>query len=163
MLLAREAGKTRAAAIAEVREAGDFCRYYAAQTRLRFDAPLALPSPTGESNTLALRGRGVFACISPWNFPLAIFTGQVAAALAAGNAVVAKPAEQTVLIAAQAIRALHAAGVPADALALMPGPGESIGARLCADARVAGVAFTGSTAVGSAIAQALAARTRSSR
>jgi len=158
-LLAREAGKTRAAAIAEVREAADFCRYYAAQARLRFDAPLALPSPTGESNTLALRGRGVFACISPWNFPLAIFTGQVAAALAAGNAVVAKPAEQTVLIAAQAIRALHAAGVPADALVLVPGPGESVGARLCADPRVAGVAFTGSTAVGSAIAQALAART----
>jgi RHH-type proline utilization regulon transcriptional repressor/proline dehydrogenase/delta 1-pyrroline-5-carboxylate dehydrogenase len=158
-LLAREAGKTRAAAIAEVREAADFCRYYAAQARLRFGAPLALPSPTGESNTLALRGRGVFACISPWNFPLAIFTGQVAAALAAGNAVAAKPAEQTVLTAAQAIRTLHAAGVPADALALVPGPGESIGAQLCADARVAGVAFTGSTAVGSAIARALAART----
>jgi len=158
-LLAREAGKTRAAAIAEVREAADFCRYYAAQARQRFGEPLALPSPTGESNTLALRGRGVFACISPWNFPLAIFTGQVAAALAAGNAVVAKPAEQTVLIASKAISTLHAAGVPAAALALAPGPGESIGARLCADSRVAGVAFTGSTAVGSAIAQALAART----
>ena len=158
-LLAREAGKTRAAAIAEVREAADFCRYYAAQARQRFGEPLALPSPTGESNTLALRGRGVFACISPWNFPLAIFTGQIAAALAAGNAVVAKPAEQTVLIASQAIRTLHAAGVPAAALALAPGPGESIGAQLCADSRVAGVAFTGSTAVGSAIAQALAART----
>ena len=157
-LLAREAGKTRAAALAEVREAADFCRYYAAQARLRFDAPLALPSPTGEANTLALNGRGVFACISPWNFPLAIFTGQVAAALAAGNAVVAKPAEQTTLIAAQAIRALLSAGVPSDVLALIPGPGESIGARLVADARVAGVAFTGSTAVGGAIAQALAAR-----
>ena len=158
-LLAREAGKTRAAAISEVREAADFCRYYAAQARLRFDAPLALPSPTGEANTLALRGRGVFACISPWNFPLAIFTGQIAAALAAGNAVVAKPAEQTTLIGAQAIRTLLAAGVPPDALALIPGSGETIGARLVADARVAGVAFTGSTAVGSAIAQALAART----
>jgi RHH-type proline utilization regulon transcriptional repressor/proline dehydrogenase/delta 1-pyrroline-5-carboxylate dehydrogenase len=157
-LLAREAGKTRAAAIAEVREAADFCRYYAAQARLRFAAPLALPSPTGEANTLALRGRGVFACISPWNFPLAIFTGQVAAGLAAGNAVVAKPAEQTTLIAAQAIRTLLAAGIPADALALIPGPGETVGAQLVADPRVAGVAFTGSTAVGSAIARALAAR-----
>lgn len=158
-LLAREAGKTRAAAIAEVREAADFCRYYAAQARLRFATPLALPAPTGESNTLALRGRGVFACISPWNFPLAIFTGQVAAALAAGNAVAAKPAEQTPLIAAQAVRALLAAGIPADVLALLPGPGDTLGARLVADPRVAGVAFTGSTAVGGAIARALAART----
>jgi RHH-type proline utilization regulon transcriptional repressor/proline dehydrogenase/delta 1-pyrroline-5-carboxylate dehydrogenase len=158
-MLAREAGKTRSAAIAEVREAADFCRYYAAQARLRFAAPLSLPSPTGESNTLALHGRGVFACLSPWNFPLAIFTGQVAAALAAGNAVVAKPAEQTPLIAARAVRTLHEAGVPLDALALMPGPGETIGARLVADPRIAGVAFTGSTAVGSLIAQSLAART----
>ena len=158
-LLAREAGKTRAAAIAEVREAADFCRYYAAQARSRFGGAFALPSPTGETNTLALRGRGVFACISPWNFPLAIFTGQVAAALAAGNAVVAKPAEQTPIIAARAVAALYAAGVPADALALAPGPGEIIGARLAADARIAGVAFTGSTAVASSIAKALAART----
>ena len=158
-LLAREAGKTRGAAIAEVREAADFCRYYALQARLRFDAPVELPSPTGESNTLALHGRGVFACISPWNFPLAIFMGQVTAALAAGNAVVAKPAEQTPLIAAQAIRTLVAAGIPDDVLALLPGPGETIGAQIVADARVAGVAFTGSTTVGSAIAQALAART----
>jgi RHH-type proline utilization regulon transcriptional repressor/proline dehydrogenase/delta 1-pyrroline-5-carboxylate dehydrogenase len=158
-LLAREAGKTRSAAIAEVREAADFCRYYAAQARAHFGAPRALPSPTGEANTLALHGRGVFACISPWNFPLAIFTGQVAAALAAGNAVVAKPAEQTPIIAAHAVRVLHEAGVPLDALALLPGPGETIGARLVADPRVAGVAFTGSTAVGSAIAQALAMRT----
>ena len=158
-LLAREAGKTRAAAIAEVREAADFCRYYAAQARARFGAPITLPSPTGEANTLALRGRGVFACVSPWNFPLAIFTGQIAAALAAGNAVIAKPAEQTPLIAARAVHTLLAAGVPADALALVPGPGETIGARLVADSRIAGVAFTGSTAVGSAIAQALAART----
>jgi RHH-type transcriptional regulator, proline utilization regulon repressor / proline dehydrogenase / delta 1-pyrroline-5-carboxylate dehydrogenase len=157
-LLAREAGKTRSASIAEVREAADFCRYYAAEARRRFGVPVALPSPTGESNTLALRGRGVFACISPWNFPLAIFTGQVSAALAAGNAVIAKPAEQTPLIAAQAVRTLHEAGVPLDALALMPGPGETIGARLVADPRIAGVAFTGSTAVGSQIARSLAAR-----
>jgi RHH-type proline utilization regulon transcriptional repressor/proline dehydrogenase/delta 1-pyrroline-5-carboxylate dehydrogenase len=157
-MLAREAGKTRAAAIAEVREAADFCRYYAAQARARFASPTALPSPTGESNTLALHGRGVFACISPWNFPLAIFTGQIAAALAAGNAVAAKPAEQTPLIAAQVVRTLHESGVPADVLALLPGPGETIGARLVADRRVAGVAFTGSTSAGSAIAQSLATR-----
>ena len=117
-LLAREAGKTRAAALAEVREAADFCRYYAAQARARFDAPVELPSPTGETNTLALRGRGVFACISPWNFPLAIFTGQVAAALAAGNAVAAKPAEQTPLTAAHAVRCLITAGVPPDVAGL---------------------------------------------
>ncbi|HTL76904.1 MAG TPA: bifunctional proline dehydrogenase/L-glutamate gamma-semialdehyde dehydrogenase PutA [Casimicrobiaceae bacterium] len=158
-MLAREAGKTRSAAIAEVREAADFCRYYAAQARSRFVAPLAFASPTGESNTLALRGRGVFACISPWNFPLAIFTGQVSAALAAGNAVVAKPAEQTPLIAAQAVQTLHEAGVPREVLALMPGPGETIGARIVADPRIAGVAFTGSTAAASAIAQSLASRT----
>jgi RHH-type proline utilization regulon transcriptional repressor/proline dehydrogenase/delta 1-pyrroline-5-carboxylate dehydrogenase len=158
-LLAREAGKTRSAAIAEVREAADFCRYYAAQACAHFGEARRLPAPTGEANTLALHGRGVFACISPWNFPLAIFTGQVAAALAAGNAVVAKPAEQTPIIATQAVHVLHEAGVPVEALALLPGPGETIGARLVADSRVAGVAFTGSTAVGSAIAQALAART----
>ena len=157
-LLAREAGKTRAAALAEVREAVDYCRYYAAQARRRFDAPLALPSPTGETNTLALHGRGVFACISPWNFPLAIFTGQVAAALAAGNAVAAKPAEQTPIVASQAVRCLHEAGVPADALALLPGPGAVIGAALVADPRIAGVAFTGSTAVAASIARTLAGR-----
>jgi RHH-type proline utilization regulon transcriptional repressor/proline dehydrogenase/delta 1-pyrroline-5-carboxylate dehydrogenase len=158
-LLAREAGKTRAAALAEVREAADFCRYYGVLARRHFAAPLALPSPTGEANTLALRGRGVFACISPWNFPLAIFTGQVAAALAAGNAVAAKPAEQTPLTAAHAVRCLLRAGVPPDALALLPGAGETVGAALAADARVAGVAFTGSTAVASGIARVLAART----
>ena len=157
-LLAREAGKTRAAALAEVREAVDYCRYYAAQARARFDAPMPLPSPTGETNTLTLHGRGVFACISPWNFPLAIFTGQVAAALAAGNAVAAKPAEQTPITAAHAVRCLHDAGVPADALALLPGSGDTIGAALVADPRIAGVAFTGSTAVAASIAGALAAR-----
>ena len=158
-LLAREAGKTRAAALAEVREAVDYCRYYAAQARERFDAPLALPSPSGETNTLALHGRGVFACISPWNFPLAIFSGQVTAALAAGNTVAAKPAEQTPIIASRAVQCLHRAGVPADALALLTGAGEVIGAALVADPRVAGVAFTGSTAVAGAIARILASRT----
>src|SRR5436309_9602791 len=105
-----------------------------------------MPGPTGESNELRHRGRGVFVCISPWNFPLAIFLGQVSAALAAGNAVVAKPAEQTPLVAAEGVRLLHAAGVPASALQLVPGGGK-IGAALTADARVAGVAFTGSTEV----------------
>ncbi len=158
VLLALEAGKTRADAIGEVREAADFCRYYAALARRQFALPLALPSPTGESNALSLHGRGVFACISPWNFPLAIFVGQVAAALAAGNAVIAKPAEQTPLIAARAIELLLAAGVPADALALLPGPGETVGAALVGDARIAGVAFTGSTEVARGIARTLAER-----
>jgi RHH-type proline utilization regulon transcriptional repressor/proline dehydrogenase/delta 1-pyrroline-5-carboxylate dehydrogenase len=157
-LLTREAGKTRAAALAEVREAADFCRYYGLLARRHFAHASVLPSPTGESNTLALHGRGVFACISPWNFPLAIFTGQVAAALAAGNAVAAKPAEQTPLTAAHAVRCLLRAGVPADALALLPGNGETVGAALVGDARIAGVAFTGSTGVASHIAQVLAQR-----
>ncbi|CAG0981563.1 RHH-type transcriptional regulator, proline utilization regulon repressor / proline dehydrogenase / delta 1-pyrroline-5-carboxylate dehydrogenase [Burkholderiales bacterium] len=156
--LTREAGKTRLAAIAEVREAVDFCRYYAAQARARFAAPQSLPSPTGETNALSLHGRGVFACISPWNFPLAIFTGQVAAALAAGNTVAAKPAEQTPLVAALAVETMLAAGLPPDVISLLPGRGETVGAALVADARVAGVAFTGSTDVASIIARALASR-----
>ena len=139
-----------------MREAVDFCRYYAAEAR-RALAPQPMPGPTGESNELHHRGRGVFVCISPWNFPLAIFLGQVAAALAAGNAVVAKPAEQTPLIAAEAVRLLHQAGVPASALHLVPGDGK-VGAALVADPRVAGVAFTGSTEVGRAINRALAAK-----
>src|SRR5207248_3606424 len=118
-----------------------FCRYYAAMAR-RTLAPEPMPGPTGETNTLHYRGRGVFVCISPWNFPLAIFLGQVSAALLAGNAVVAKPAEQTPLIAAETVRLLHAAGVPATALHLVPGDGK-VGAALVADPRVAGVAFTG--------------------
>ncbi len=158
VLLAREAGKARADAIGEVREAADFCRYYAALARRQFAAPLALPSPTGESNSLSLHGRGVFACISPWNFPLAIFAGQIAAALAAGNAVVAKPAEQTPLVAARTVELMHDAGVPPAVLALLPGSGETIGAALVNDARVAGVAFTGSTEVARTIAVALARR-----
>jgi RHH-type transcriptional regulator, proline utilization regulon repressor / proline dehydrogenase / delta 1-pyrroline-5-carboxylate dehydrogenase len=155
-LLAREGGKTLDDAVAEVREAVDFCRYYAAEAR-RALAPERLPGPTGESNELHYRGRGVFVCISPWNFPLAIFLGQVAAARAAGNAVVAKPAEQTPLIAAEAVRLLHAAGIPPSALNLVPGGGD-VGAALVRDSRVAGVAFTGSTEVGWAINRALAAK-----
>jgi RHH-type proline utilization regulon transcriptional repressor/proline dehydrogenase/delta 1-pyrroline-5-carboxylate dehydrogenase len=155
-LLQAEAGKTLDDAVAEVREAVDFCRYYAAEAR-HVLSPQPMPGPTGETNELRYRGRGVFVCISPWNFPLAIFAGQIAAALAAGNAVVAKPAEQTPLVAAAAVRLLHAAGVPASALHLVPGDG-SVGALLVADPRVAGVAFTGSTEVARAINRALAAK-----
>ncbi len=143
-LIAFEAGRTLDDGLAEVREAVDFCRYYAMQARRRFARPMPLPGPTGERNELSLEGRGAFACISPWNFPLAIFTGQVAAALAAGNSVVAKPAEQTPLVAAEAVRLLHEAGAPPDVLHLLPGDGESVGGRIVRDPRTAGVAFTGS-------------------
>jgi RHH-type proline utilization regulon transcriptional repressor/proline dehydrogenase/delta 1-pyrroline-5-carboxylate dehydrogenase len=156
-LLVREGGKTWGDAISEVRETIDFCRYYALQARTRL-APMTLPGPTGESNELRLHGRGVFVCISPWNFPLAIFGGQVVAALVAGNAVAAKPAEQTPLTAAFATRCLLEGGVPAEVLALLPGDGEHVGAALVASPHVAGVAFTGSTDVASRIAQTLAAR-----
>ncbi len=152
-LLTREAGKTLADAHGEVREAADFCRYYAAQARQHF-VPLRLPGPTGELNELTLRGRGVFACVSPWNFPLAIFLGQAVAALAAGNAVVAKPAPQTPLIAAAAVRLAWEAGVPPAVLGLVPG-GPAVGEALLADRRVAGVAFTGSTATARRIARSL--------
>ncbi|CAA7615990.1 bifunctional proline dehydrogenase/L-glutamate gamma-semialdehyde dehydrogenase PutA [Magnetospirillum sp. UT-4] len=156
-LAVREAGKTLPDAVAELREAVDFLRYYAARAREQFSRPLDLPGPTGETNRLSLHGRGVFACISPWNFPLAIFTGQVAAALAAGNAVVAKPAEQTPLIAARAIALLHQAGVPAEVLHLLPGDGP-MGAALVRAPHLGGVAFTGSTMTARAIARDLAGR-----
>jgi RHH-type proline utilization regulon transcriptional repressor/proline dehydrogenase/delta 1-pyrroline-5-carboxylate dehydrogenase len=156
-LLASEAGKTLDDGVAELREAVDFLRYYAAQARSLFTGAETLPGPTGESNVLRYRGRGVFVCISPWNFPLAIFMGQVAAALAAGNTVVAKPAEQTPLVAAEAVRLLHEAGVPVAALQFVTGAGE-IGARLVAHPAVSGVVFTGSTPVAWAINRALAAK-----
>jgi RHH-type proline utilization regulon transcriptional repressor/proline dehydrogenase/delta 1-pyrroline-5-carboxylate dehydrogenase len=156
-LLANEGGKTLDDGVAEVREAADFCRYYAAEARRHFAKDAILPGPTGEENRYRLRGRGTFVCISPWNFPLAIFSGQVAAALAAGNTVLAKPAEQTPIIAREAVALFHKAGVPEDALRLVPGDGK-IGAALVADARIAGVAFTGSTEVGQAINRALAAK-----
>jgi RHH-type transcriptional regulator, proline utilization regulon repressor / proline dehydrogenase / delta 1-pyrroline-5-carboxylate dehydrogenase len=156
-LLQREGGKTLDDALSEVREATDFCRYYAAQGRELFGADESMPGPTGESNVLRLRGRGVFAAISPWNFPLAIFTGQVTAALMAGNTVVAKPAEQTPLIAMEAVRLLHEAGVPASALHLLPGDGD-IGAVLTAHPDVAGIVFTGSTEVARSINRQLAAK-----
>lgn len=156
-LLVVEAGKTLGDAVAEVREAVDFCRYYADQAKLTLK-PLALPGPTGETNELRLHGRGVFVCISPWNFPLAIFAGQVVAALVTGNTVAAKPAEQTPAVAACFVDLLHDAGVPKDALALLHGPGESVGAALVADPRTAGVCFTGSTAAARHINRALAAK-----
>ncbi|RBH39067.1 trifunctional transcriptional regulator/proline dehydrogenase/L-glutamate gamma-semialdehyde dehydrogenase, partial [Pseudomonas sp. MWU13-2860] len=141
-LAVREAGKTLANAIAEVREAVDFCRYYAAQIEDEFD-------------NASHRPLGPVVCISPWNFPLAIFIGEVVASLAAGNAVLAKPAEQTSLIAAHAVRLLHEAGVPRAALQLLPGRGEVVGAALTADPRVQGVSFTGSTEVAQIINRTL--------
>ncbi len=157
-LCVREAGKNLPDAIAEIREAADFLRYYATMARRLFGHPEQLPGPTGESNQLYLNGRGVFVCISPWNFPLAIFLGQVSAALAAGNSVIAKPAEQTSLIGYVAVKLLHEAGVPADVLQYLPGDGAVVGAALTKDPRVAGVAFTGSTETAWAINRALAAR-----
>jgi RHH-type proline utilization regulon transcriptional repressor/proline dehydrogenase/delta 1-pyrroline-5-carboxylate dehydrogenase len=148
-----EAKKTIPDALGEVREAVDFCRYYAQQARDGL-APIALPGPTGERNILRYEGRGVWACIAPWNFPLAIFLGQIAAALVAGNTVVAKPAPQTPQIAARAVALAHQAGIPTDALVLLPG-GPEVGAALISDPRVAGVAFTGSTATAKRIARAL--------
>jgi len=157
-LCVREAGKTWPNALAEVREAVDYLRYYAARAEADFGAPLSLPGPTGERNELVLHGRGPFLCISPWNFPLAIFTGQVAAALAAGNTVLAKPAEQTPLVAARAVALLHEAGIPSSVLAYLPGDGPTLGRALLADPRVAGVAFTGSTEVAQVINRQLGAR-----
>ena len=157
-LLADEAGRTLSDGLSEVREAVDFLRYYAGQAAENFEGGKLLPGPTGERNELYLQGRGTFLCISPWNFPLAIFIGQVSAALAAGNSVIAKPAEQTPIIAAEAIKILHAAGVPSDVLHLLTGDGATIGAKLVADERISGVAFTGSTDTAKIINRSLANR-----
>jgi RHH-type transcriptional regulator, proline utilization regulon repressor / proline dehydrogenase / delta 1-pyrroline-5-carboxylate dehydrogenase len=157
-LCVREAGKTLSDAIPEIREAVDFCRYYAGRARAEFSEPLIMPGPTGELNEVSLHGRGVFACISSWNFPLAIFSGQVTAALAAGNSVIAKPAEQTPLIASRAVAMLHEAGVPEGVLQLMPGDGPTVGKPLVDDPRIAGVAFTGSTETAQIIQQGLTNR-----
>jgi RHH-type transcriptional regulator, proline utilization regulon repressor / proline dehydrogenase / delta 1-pyrroline-5-carboxylate dehydrogenase len=156
-LLVKEAFKTWGDCVAEVREAVDFLRYYANEAE-RIMQPVTLPGPTGESNELRLTARGPWVCISPWNFPLAIFAGQVAAALATGNTVLAKPAEQTPAIAMEAVKLLHAAGVPHDALQLLHGAGETVGAALVAEAGIAGVVFTGSTQVAKIINRALAAK-----
>jgi RHH-type transcriptional regulator, proline utilization regulon repressor / proline dehydrogenase / delta 1-pyrroline-5-carboxylate dehydrogenase len=157
-LIVGEAGRTIDDALAEVRESVDFCRYYAQQSRVQFGAPTVLPGPTGEINELSLHGRGVFLCISPWNFPLAIFIGQVVAALVAGNTVIAKPAEQTPLIAARAVDLLLQAGIPGDVLHLLPGDGARVGGAVLTDPRIAGVLFTGSTQTARLINQQLAER-----
>jgi RHH-type proline utilization regulon transcriptional repressor/proline dehydrogenase/delta 1-pyrroline-5-carboxylate dehydrogenase len=157
-LAVREGGKTLQTALGEVREAADFLRYYGAQARQHFAAPVRMPGPTGESNDLSLHGKGVFACISPWNFPLAIFTGQVAGALAAGNTVLAKPAAPTPLIAAAGAKLLLEAGVPGDVLHLLPGSGAKIGAAIFPDPRLAGIVLTGSTEAAAVINRELAAR-----
>jgi RHH-type proline utilization regulon transcriptional repressor/proline dehydrogenase/delta 1-pyrroline-5-carboxylate dehydrogenase len=157
-LLSREAGKTLNDGVAEIREAADFCRYYAMLAERDFGGPTELKGPVGEINQLVLHGRGVFACISPWNFPLAIFTGQIAAALAAGNAVLAKPAEQTPLIAAEAVRLYYKAGLDPNLLALVPGRGETVGAKLVSHPGIDGVAFTGGTDTANLINRSLAAR-----
>jgi len=157
-LLIREAGKTLDNAQADLREAVDFLRYYAGEARENFGMAANLPGPTGESNEMVLRGRGVFACIAPWNFPLAIFTGQMSAGLAAGNSVLAKPAEQTPLVAFEAVKLLHKAGVPAEVLSLLPGDGARIGAELLQHPDLGGVAFTGSTQTAQIINRALASR-----
>lgn len=154
-MCALEAGKTVHDSVSEIREAVDFLRYYAVQARLNFSEPLVLPGPTGERNQISLHGRGVFICISPWNFPLAIFVGQVAAALVAGNTVLAKPAEQTPVIAHRMVELMHQAGIPREALQFLPGDGASVGSQLTADPRVVGVCFTGSTETARLIARSL--------
>ena len=157
-LCVREGGRTIPDSVSELREAVDFMRYYGAQAKKHYGEPIVLPGPTGERNTISMRGKGVFIAISPWNFPLAIFTGQVTAALAAGNAVLAKPAALTPLVAYRAIQLLHEAGVPTDVLHFVPGSGRLIGSHAVADPRVAGVVFTGSTGVAQTINQTLAHR-----
>lgn len=156
-LCVREAGRTLPDSVAEIREAADFCRYYAQQAQVIMQ-PEIMAGPVGESNVLCLQPWGIFACISPWNFPLAIFIGQVVAALVTGNCVIAKPAEQTPAIAARAVEILYAAGIPRGALHLIAGNGETIGAALVADKNIAGVVFTGSVATAQHIALSLAGR-----
>jgi len=157
-LLISEAGKTIPDALAEIREAVDFCRYYAEQARLHIAKPLTLPGPTGESNQLFLRGRGPMVCISPWNFPLAIFMGQITAVLAAGNTVIAKPAMQTVLIGMRAVELLHEAGIPKNAVQFLPASGKLVGNLVVSDTRIQGIIFTGSTETAQQIQQILAHR-----
>ena len=157
-LIVKEGGRTLPDALSEVREAVDFCRYYGQQAMEKFADPIVLPGVTGERNLVYLNGRGVFACISPWNFPVAIFTGQIAAALAAGNAVIAKPALLTPLCAALVVRLMHEAGVPPDVLHLLPGSGADVGRQLIGDERIAGVAITGACDTAHRINQLLAQR-----
>ncbi|EDP45660.1 bifunctional proline dehydrogenase/L-glutamate gamma-semialdehyde dehydrogenase PutA [Rickettsiella grylli] len=156
-LVIKEGGKTLPDAVAEVREAIDFCRYYALRARKDL-IPQHLPGPTGEENWLRFPGRGVIACISPWNFPLAIFIGQVTAALVAGNTVIAKPASQTPCVATEAVKLLHEVGIPVDALQLLPARGSVIGPKITDDPRIKGIIFTGSTETAREINQRLAHR-----
>nr|WP_114417090.1 bifunctional proline dehydrogenase/L-glutamate gamma-semialdehyde dehydrogenase PutA [Marinospirillum perlucidum] len=157
-LCAREAGKQLADGVAEIREAVDFCRYYALQAEKLFGETSVLPGPTGESNELYLTGRGIFVAISPWNFPVAIFLGQIMAATVSGNSVVAKPAEQTSLVACRCVELMYEAGLPRDVVQLLPGLGKDLGPVLTSDPRVTGVAFTGSTETAQIINRSLAAR-----
>ncbi|MCL1058756.1 bifunctional proline dehydrogenase/L-glutamate gamma-semialdehyde dehydrogenase PutA [Shewanella gelidimarina] len=157
-LCTREAGKSIQDGIDEVREAVDFCRYYAVQAKKMMAQPERLPGPTGEINELFLQGRGIFVCISPWNFPLAIFIGQAAAALAAGNTVVAKPAEQTSIVGYRAVQLAHEAGIPKDVLQFLPGTGATVGSAITSDDRIGGVCFTGSTGTAKLINRTLAMR-----
>ncbi len=156
--LSKEAGKSIPDGISEVREAVDFCRYYANEARDKLATTLPLPGPTGERNVLSLKGRGTFLCISPWNFPLAIFTGQIVAALVSGNTVLAKPASQTILIATFVIKLMHKAGIPVDVVHLIPASGRVVGDVLLPDVRISGVCFTGSTKTAWHINKTLAAR-----
>ncbi|MCE9664338.1 bifunctional proline dehydrogenase/L-glutamate gamma-semialdehyde dehydrogenase PutA [Halomonas sp. M5N1S17] len=157
-LCSREGGKLLTDGVDEIREAVDFCRYYAMRAEELFEAPTVLPGPTGESNELMLSGKGVFAAISPWNFPVAIFCGQVVAAAVAGNTVLAKPAEQTSIVAHRVIELLYEAGMPRDVVQLLPGDGPTVGSVLSADTRITGVVFTGGTDTAQIINRALAAR-----
>jgi len=157
-MIVSEGGRTVVDALSEIREAIDFCRYYASRAKSEFGSPMDLPGPTGEHNVLSLGGRGVFICISPWNFPLAIFVGQVVAALAAGNSVLAKPASQTPLVAMRAVELLHEAGVPGEVLHFIPVSGKVLYEHMLADQRVAGVAFTGSLEIAREINVKLAQR-----
>lgn len=153
-----EAGKTWQDGIAEIREAVDFCRYYAAEAERIMSQPMSLLGYTGELNELSLHGRGVILCISPWNFPLAIFVGQIVAALVTGNCVIAKPAAQTPLIAHFAVTLMLQAGIPAEVIQLLPGSGQTVGATLVADRRIKGIIFTGSTSTANHINQTIANR-----
>lgn len=157
-LCSREGGKLLTDGVDEIREAVDFCRYYAARAEELFGTTTRLPGPTGESNELMMGGKGVFAAISPWNFPIAIFCGQVVAAAVAGNPVLAKPAEQTSLAANRIIELLHEAGMPRDVVQLLPGDGPTVGSVLSGDPRITGVVFTGGTDTAQIINRALAAR-----
>ncbi|GAB2796938.1 bifunctional proline dehydrogenase/L-glutamate gamma-semialdehyde dehydrogenase PutA [Halomonas shantousis] len=157
-LCSREGGKLLTDGVDEIREAVDFCRYYAARARELLGEATPLPGPTGESNELVLSGKGVFAAISPWNFPVAIFCGQIVATAVAGNTVLAKPAEQTSLVAHRVIELLYEAGMPRDVVQLLPGDGPTVGSVLSSDPRITGVVFTGGTDTAQIINRALAAR-----